>query len=87
MGHTFAHVTAWGWFWLAWALTGGIVEVYWVFAGAANTLSRQIWGMERLDLAHPLVFAEWTWLHYLIAVSLWGMFLWLSLHFPFGWLR
>lgn len=81
------HVTAWGWFWLTWMLTGAIVELYWVFANTANTLSRQIWGVERIDLAHPLEFSHWTWLHWLIAACLWAFFAWLSVHFPFGWLR
>lgn len=84
---TSPHITTWGWFWLAWALTGLGVEVYWLAANTANTLSRQLWGLEQIDFAHPLDFAEWTPLHYLIAVGLWLFFLWLSLHFPFGYLR
>lgn len=81
------NITAWGYFWLLWILTGIAVEIYWVVANTANTLSEEIWGIEQIDLAHPLDFAEWTPLHILITVSLWLFFAWLSVHFPFGYLR
>lgn len=81
------HPTAWGWFWLAWALAGFGVEAYWIVVNAANTLSRQIWGVEHLDFAHPLDLAEWTSLHWFLGIGLWLFFGWLSVHFPFGWLR
>lgn len=81
------NITAWGYFWLFWILTGISVEIYWVLANTANTLSEEIWGIEQIDLAHPLDFAEWTPLHILITVSLWLFFAWLSVHFPFGYLR
>lgn len=80
-------VNAWGWFWLAWVLTGTGVEIYWVIANTANTLSHEIWGVEAIDLAHPLDFAEWTYLHWGLAFALWTFFAWLSVHFPFGYLR
>lgn len=80
-------VTAWGWFWLSWALTGFAVEVYWLIANSANTLSRQIWGIEKLDLAHPLDFAEWTPLHWILSICMVLFFGWLCVHFPFGYLR
>lgn len=86
-GVMFAHVTAWGYFWLAWILTALGVEAYWLVVNSANTLSRQVWGAEHLDLAHPLDFSEWSWLHYLIAFAIWGLFGWLSLHLPFAWFR
>lgn len=82
-----ARLTVWGWFWLAWACTGAAVECYWLAANAANTLSRQIWGIERLNLAHPLDLGYWTWEHWSLAVTLWIFFGWLSVHFPFGYLR
>jgi hypothetical protein len=81
------HVTAWGYFWLTWMITGISTELYWVAVNASNTLSRQIWGVEQIDLAHPLEFAEWTPAHYAIAITLWLFFAWLSVHFPFGYLR
>lgn len=83
----YAHVTAWGKFWVVWAMTGGAVEVYWLIANTANTLSRQIWGAEHLDFAHPLDLAEWTPLHIVLTLVLWGFFAWLSVHFPFGYIR
>lgn len=82
-----SHVTAWGYFWLAWVLVALAVEGYWLAVNTANTLSRQIWGLEQLDLSHPLDFAEWTPLHYLIAFVLWGLFAWLSVHLVFAWIR
>jgi len=82
-----AHVTAWGWFWLSWALAGAAVELYWVAVNTSNTLSRQLWGVEHIDFAHPLYFSEWTWLHWTLAIALWSTFAWLSVHFPFGYLR
>lgn len=83
----FSHVTAWGWFWLTWVFVGLGVELYWVAVNAANTLSRQIWGVEHLDLSHPLQFSTWTPFHWILATLLWGFFAWLSVHFPFGFLR
>lgn len=83
----YAHVTAWSKFWLVWAMTGGAVEIYWLAVNTANTLSRQIWGAEQLDFAHPLDFAEWTPLHIALTLVLWGFFAWLSVHFPFGYIR
>lgn len=82
-----SHVTPWGWFWLTWTLAGVGVELYWLAVNTANTLSRQIWGIEKLQFAHPLEFADWTWLHWTLALSMWAFFGWLSVHFPFGWLR
>lgn len=81
------HPTAWGWFWLGWALTALGVEAYWLAANAVNTLSEEVWGVEGIDLAHPLNFAEWTPLHWTLALSLWLFFGWLSVHLAFGWLR
>lgn len=82
-----SHVTAWGWFWLAWILAGTGVELYWVAVRSANTLSRQLWGVEKLDFAHPLDFSTWTPLHWILAIVLWGLFAWFSVHFPFGYIR
>jgi hypothetical protein len=81
------YVTAWGWFWLIWLMTAVVVELYWVITNTAYTLSNQIWGLEQIDLAHPLRFATWTPGHWIISVCLWSLFLWLSIHMPFGYLR
>lgn len=82
-----SHVTPWGYFWLTWVLVGGGVEIYWVVVNSANTLSRQIWGVEHIDFAHPLDFADWTPVHIILTIVLWSFFAWLSVHFPFGYLR
>jgi hypothetical protein len=66
---------------------GAAVELYWVAVNVRNTLSDQIWGLEHIDLSHPLYFAEWSPLHWCIALVLWAFFAWLSVHFPFGYLR
>jgi len=81
------HVTAWGYFWLAWAFTGLAVELYWLFVNAANTLSREIWGLEGIDFAHPLDLAEWTPLHYTLGITLLLFLAWLMVHLVFGWIR
>lgn len=87
MKYPTAHLTAWGYFWFAWASVGVAVELYWVFANTANTLSRQIWAVEGIDFAHPLDFAEWAPAHWAMAITLWLFFGWLSIHFPFAYLR
>lgn len=84
---TSPHVTAWGWFWLAWIFVGGSVELYWLSVNTANTLSREIWGAEQIDFTHPLDLAEWTPLHIALTIVLWVFFGWLSVHFPFGYIR
>lgn len=81
------HVTAWGWFWLTWIFVGGSVELYWLSVNTANTLSREIWGVEQIDFTHPLDLAEWTPLHIALTVVIWVFFGWLSVHFPFGYIR
>jgi hypothetical protein len=80
-------ITPWGWFWISWMAVAVAVEFYWVAVNTANTLSYQFWGAEQIDLAHPLNFAEWTPVHWIITAVIWVFFAWLSVHFPFGWLR
>lgn len=79
--------TGWGWYYLTVLALAVIPEIYWVIVNSANTISHQIWGLEGLDLAHPLDFAAWSPWHWAIAFALWLLFGWLSLHLPFGWLR
>lgn len=85
--HQFYHVTAAGYVWLAWIAFGAIFEIFDLVYHIPWTLSRNTWAIEHLDMKHPLMFAEWTPLHWGIAIVLWSLFLWLSLHLPFGWLR
>ena len=87
MSRTFLHVTGWGWFWLAWALSASAVELYWVAVNAANTLSRQLWALEGVDPMHPLELSDWTPAHWIIAIILWLFFLWMSIHIPFYYFR
>ena len=58
-------------------------ELYWVFVNAKNTLSDQWWALEGLNHSHPY-FTQWTDVHWLVALMVWALFLWLSLHLPFG---
>jgi hypothetical protein len=81
------HVTAWGWYWLALLALIAVPEVYWAIVRPANTISDTVWGLERLDLAHPLYMADWSALHWGISIVLWLLFAWLSFHLPFGFLR
>jgi hypothetical protein len=78
----------WGAYWLAWIFAGFLVpELYGLITNTADTLSRNTWALEHLDFGHPLDFAEWSPLHYAIAVIVWLLFAWLSVHIPFGFLR
>lgn len=81
------HLTAAGWVWLAWIFFGAGYELLWVFTNVYNTLSDQVWALERINMGNPLYFSDWTWLHWTIAITLWAFFAWLSVHFPFGYLR
>lgn len=82
-----ATVTDWGWYYLTVLGLAVIPECFWVVVNSRNTISAQIWGLERLDFAHPLNLAEWTPMHWVIAGLLWGLFGWLSIHLPTGYLR
>jgi hypothetical protein len=82
------HVTLFGLYWLGWILAFLVPELYWLFNGSfGNTLSDEVWSLEALDKAQPFDFAMWTGTHWAIAVLVWLLFLWLSLHLPFGLLR
>lgn len=84
---TFAHVTVYGWGWLAWLVFGVGYELYWLVVNTRNTLSDQTWAIEHVNLSRPFMLSDWTALHWIIAISLWLFFGWLSLHLPFGILR
>jgi hypothetical protein len=78
----------WGAFWISWIVAGFLVpELYAVFVDPAWTLSRNVWALEHLDFGHPFDFAAWSPMHWMVAVVVWLLFLWLSLHIPFGLLR
>jgi len=80
-------VTYFGIYWIAWILAFLIPELYWVFKNSANTLSEEVWGLEKLSLSRPFDLGIWTWEHWVVTLVVWLLFLWLSLHFPFGLLR
>jgi hypothetical protein len=75
------------WYWLAWLLAFLVPELYWLFANPANTLSAEVWSFEGINLAQPFDFPMWTATHWSVAILVWLLFLWLSVHFPFGLLR
>jgi hypothetical protein len=80
-------LTWWGAYWAAWIVFFLIPELYWVFVNSANTLSRETWALEQVNLSQPFDFGMWTGVHWAIAIVVWLLFLWLSLHLPFGLLR
>lgn len=41
-----AHLNPWAWFWLSWALVGGVAEVIALSTNSKNTLSAQVWALE-----------------------------------------
>lgn len=79
------HITGFGWYWLAWGAIGfGIPEAYGLFRNVQDTLSWQVWGMEHIDFVHPLDFAEWTPVHWVIGLVLLAFVTWLAGHLIFG---
>lgn len=75
-------------YWGSWIFLFFLVpELYFVFTNPAGTLSEVTWSIEGLDKAQPFDFAMWTNVHWSIAILVWLLFLWLSLHIPFGLLR
>ena len=80
-------LTWFSYYWLAWILAFLIPELYWLWVNHSNTLSDETWALENLNLNQPYDFPMWTATHWTIAISVWLLFLWLSLHLPFGLLR
>lgn len=84
---TLGSLSDWGAFWISWLAFGFLVpELYGVIVNPADTLSDNVWHLEALDLGHPFDFAAWTPLHFAVAIVVWLLFAWLSVHIPFGWL-
>lgn len=77
----------WSWYWLAWLVMFLAPELYWVATNSRYTLSYTVWSLEGIDLRQPFDFPMWTATHWAIAVTVWALFAWLSVHFPFGLLR
>lgn len=79
------NVTGWGWYWICWVVVGfGIPEAYGLVFNAKDTLSWQFWGIEHVDFAHPLDFAEWSPVHWVIGVFLLAFVIWLGGHIILG---
>lgn len=77
--------TAWGWYYLS--VLGLLIlapEFYWIAVNSRNTITAQIRGLEAVNPAHPLDFATWTPLHWLIAISLNAFLVWLDVHLVGG---
>lgn len=71
-------------YWAAWIGMFLAAEIPAAIWKPAWTLSEETWGLEHLDTAHPFDVAAWTPVHWVIALTVWGLFAWLSLHLPFG---
>jgi len=81
------HLNWFSLYWLGWILAFLIPELYWLAVNSANTLSEEVWSIEGINMAQPFDFPMWTATHWTVALTVWVLFLWLSLHFPFGLLR
>jgi hypothetical protein len=79
-------ITSWGNYWLAWMLAGFLApELYTVITHIKlGPLSDNVWHWESLSFAHPFDMAIWTWPHWTIAIGIWILLAWLSVHMPFG---
>lgn len=79
------HVTGWGWYWLIWFFGGfGIAEAIGLLWNTKWTLSWQFWGLEHIDVKHPLDFAEWSPIHWVFGIVLLAFTVWLFVHLVFG---
>ena len=74
-------------YWLGWILAFLGPELWAVWTAPRYTLSDTMWALEDLNTKSPLDFQMWTDVHWLIAALVWALFLWLSVHIPFGLLR
>lgn len=82
-------ITSWGDYWLAWMIAGFLLpELYTIiWKVRLGPLSDNVWHWESLSFAHPFDMAIWTWQHWLLAILVWSLFAWLSVHLPYAQLR
>jgi hypothetical protein len=79
------HVTGWGWYWIVWAVLGfGLPEAYGLVYNTQDTLSWQFWGIEQVNFRHPFDFADWTPVHWVLALILLSFVVWLGGHIVLG---
>lgn len=74
-------------YWALWLVAFIVPEMWAVFTAPRYTLSDTVWAIENVNLQSPFDFQMWTDVHWLIAGVVWLLFLWLSLHIPFGLFR
>lgn len=74
-------------FWAFWLLQFLGFEFYFLAVNARYTLSETVWTIEGVNLTQPFDFPQWTATHWLLAMTVWVLFAWLSVHLPFGMLR
>jgi hypothetical protein len=74
-------------YWALWLIAFLVPELWAVFTAPRYTLSDTVWAIENLDVKSPFDFQMWTDVHWALAALVWALFLWLSLHLPFGMLR
>lgn len=78
------HLTWLNAYWAAWLAAFLGMEFWAIFNAPRYTLSDTVWAIENLNHSQPFDFQMWTDVHWLIAGIVWALFLWLSLHLPFG---
>jgi hypothetical protein len=81
------HYIWFSWYWALWLAAFIVPELYWVFTNGLGTLSDTVWTLENVNLSQPFDFPMWTATHWAVAVTVWLLFAWLSIHLPFGLLR
>lgn len=82
------HLTPMSIYWAIWFFVGFLgPELYFVATNPAGTLSDTVWAFEHLNISQPFDFRMWTTTHWAMAFTVWLLFLWLSLHLPFGLFR
>lgn len=71
-------------YWAGWLAAFLGMELWAVATATRYTLSDTLWAIENVNLKSPFDFQMWTDVHWAIAGCVWGLFLWLSIHIPFG---